>query len=141
LVCQLENSEGVMEEFKKINDLSDYMSENYKASKFLNLKNASERFPNLFYSKNISEISNCLINEGDRYVCYVFDRKENVFIIASYYEDNTIREIFIPDEFQCDFDKSEIDKLYSFVPFFTQYMSNNGASEFNNIIKKYNVTF
>ncbi len=127
-----------MEKFKTIEEFSEYMSESYMAIDFSSLKNAVKMFPNLFYSKRISEISGYLINENDTYICYVFDKGEKVFIIASYYEDNTIREIFIPDEFQCDFDKSEIDKIYSFVPFFSQYMSDNGTSEFNNIIKKYN---
>ena len=127
-------------EYYNIKDFSRFMNEKYNAKIYYNLQDAIKDFSNLFYCDDILHLTNFNIGQNDKYICYIFDKEEKMYIIVSYYESERIKEIFISDEFDYMFTKNEYNQIYSFLPFYTQFKENN-SDDFKNVVMKYNGNF
>ena len=103
--------------YHSIDELTSYMTTKYSAKIYTNLKDAIKNLPKLFYCNDVFHLTNSLIDDNDHYLCYVFQKKEKMFLIASFYDNKIVREIFISDEFEYDFKKDELEQIFSFIPF------------------------
>ena len=125
--------------YSKINEFSNFMRKKYNAKEYKDLNEALKDFPNLFYCSDILCLTDHSIGISENYKCYIFGEKEENYFIVSYYDDNVIKDIFIPEEYLDTIKKEELIEIHSYLPFYNVNKTN--TDEFYKCIKSYNGNF
>ena len=126
--------------YYQIEGLTTYMQSNFDCKVYRDLHSAIIEEPGLFFTESIDELSFYNINKNDNYICYVFSEREHMYILASFYSDNTIKTIYIPDEYEHNLSSARKEELKKFLPF-NNCDKNKDSVAFDNYIKKFNNIF